>query len=75
MEFDMVGLTIPGISILSGWKNAMGLKRSNDLHGCVADAEIEAIGELERDAHDANECRRGCSYCEDEKKENIEDGI
>ena len=39
----------------------------DDPRGCKADAEHEAIGVLELRAHEAGECRKGCSLCELER--------
>jgi len=37
----------------------------DDERGCKADAEAEAIGELERLAHERGLCPQHCGYCED----------
>lgn len=39
-----------------------------DPHGCNDDVLQEELAELERQAHEAGECRKGCPYCEDDRE-------
>lgn len=42
---------------------------NNDRHGCYVDWEHERIEDLLHDAHQRNECLKGCLWCEAELQE------
>lgn len=61
---------LPGVGVAGDLDKIMGYTYDDlDPHGCKADAEADAVAELERLAHEEGLCHsyphQYCGYCED----------